>query len=290
MFFKYLEFLIAPFRKARSAAMKARNVKGRVQMDVNRAKSLKNQAKQNINKAKKMGAQAKQAGQKAQQGVQSAREGAQNAQQRVAGVGGGGAQGAGTQAQGAGGAQPAQGGHPGAAPGQAGGAPAASASGGAVIEKKGMCCWKKYFCGQCGEEMEKTWDMCPFCAQSGAEVPATASPASKTRAFMIDAAGSGSQMQLLGWVVPLKGPQRGELYTLAPVSIVGTDPSCTVCLSDGYMSSHHAEIKAEAGVWILRDLGSTNGTYVNDKRVDQHELVDNDFVQFGQSLVKFKTI
>jgi pSer/pThr/pTyr-binding forkhead associated (FHA) protein len=40
----------------------------------------------------------------------------------------------------------------------------------------------------------------------------------------------------------------------------------------------------------LRDLGSTNGTYVNDRRVDQHELVDNDFVQFGKSLVKFKTL
>ena len=160
-----------------------------------------------------------------------------------------------------------------------------------AIKSKGMCCWKTHYCAQCESEMDKTWDVCPYCAQAGAEVaPPSASPGAKTRAFMVDAAGSGSQMQLLGWVVPLKGPQRGELYTLAPVSVVGTDPSCTVCLQDSYMSSHHAEIKAEAGVWILRDLGSTNGTYVNDKRIDQHELVDNDFVMFGQSLVKFKTI
>ena len=94
----------------------------------------------------------------------------------------------------------------------------------------------------------------------------------------------------VGWVVPLKGVQRGELYTLAPLSLVGTDPGCTVCLDDEFMSARHAEIKAENGVWILRDLGSTNGTYVNDKRVDRHELVDNDFVQFGKSLVKFKTL
>ena len=88
----------------------------------------------------------------------------------------------------------------------------------------------------------------------------------------------------------MQGAQRGELYSLAPVSLIGTEPTCTVVLHDQYMSSQHAEIKAEGGVWILRDLGSTNGTYVNDKRVDKHELVDNDFVKFGQSLVKFKSL
>jgi pSer/pThr/pTyr-binding forkhead associated (FHA) protein len=37
-------------------------------------------------------------------------------------------------------------------------------------------------------------------------------------------------------------------------------------------------------------MGSTNGTYVNDKRVDKQELVDNDFIKFGQFLVKFKSL
>ena len=159
-----------------------------------------------------------------------------------------------------------------------------------AIRKKGFLCFKKHFCTQCDSQLEKSWDMCPYCAQPGAAPVVAVGPGPKTRAIMVDAAGAGSQMQLLGWLVPLQGAQRGELYTLAPVSVVGTDPGCTVCLLDDYMSAHHAEIKAEAGVWMLRDLGSTNGTYVNDKRVDQHELVDNDFVRFGKSLVKFKTL
>jgi len=56
------------------------------------------------------------------------------------------------------------------------------------------------------------------------------------------------------------------------------------------MSGQHAEIKAENGMWILRDKGSTNGTYVNNRRVDRHELVDNDFIKFGQAMCKFKSL
>lgn len=149
---------------------------------------------------------------------------------------------------------------------------------------------RRKVCTQCNTELDKSWDSCPYCAQAAAAQQGQAQSAPmKTQAFMLDAAGAGS-VQLLGWLIPIKGPQRGELYTLAPHSVIGTEPTCQVVLIDQYMSSQHAEIKAEAGVWILRDLGSTNGTYVNDKRVDQHELVDNDFVKFGQSLVKFKSL
>lgn len=148
----------------------------------------------------------------------------------------------------------------------------------------GSLWWKKHLCANCGQELDKTWDRCPYCAPGAQPAPM------KTQAIMVDAAGMGNGMQLLGWLVPLKGPQRGELYTLAPITSIGTDPGCTVVLTDGYMSSHHAEIKAEGGTWVLRDLKSTNGTYVNDKRIEQHELLDNDFVKLGQSVLKFKSL
>jgi len=179
---------------------------------------------------------------------------------------------------------------PGQMPGMPPGAPAAPGMpAGAInpnpeVKKVGLFGRKKV-CTQCGQELHKSWDACPYCAQASQQ----AAPAQKTMAFMIDTAG-GPAMQMLGWIVPVKGPQRGQLFTLAPVSVVGTEPDCTVVLTDQYMSSKHAEIKAEGGTWVLRDLGSTNGTFVNDKRIDQHELIDNDFVKFGQSLVKFKSL
>ena len=164
-----------------------------------------------------------------------------------------------------------------------GGPPPMNGPGGIVVT--GMLWWKKHLCAQCGQQLDKTWDRCPYCTQ-GAPVAAS----HKTQAIMIDAAGAGAGLKLCGWLVGLKGPQRGELFTLEPVSSIGTDPGCTIVLSDSYMSSRHCEIRAEAGVWVLRDLRSTNGTYVNDKRIEQHELVDSDFIKLGQSVVKFKSL
>jgi len=183
---------------------------------------------------------------------------------------------------------------PGGAPGMAGGMAAGAAMGAAAgmeapaIKKKGFLFWKKHFCTQCEEKLDKSWDSCPYCAE-GASETAPVQP-TKTQAIMLDAAGVGQQTQMLGWLIPLMGPQRGELFTLAPISSIGTDGQCTVVLMDKFMSLVHTEIKAEGGAWILRDLGSTNGTYVNDRRVDMHELVDNDFVKIGQSLLKFKSL
>ena len=160
-----------------------------------------------------------------------------------------------------------------------------------AIRTTGFWVFKKKFCTQCEQQLDKSWDACPFCAQIAAQ--AAAAPAKlqkmKTQALVIDASGQAG-VQLLGWVIPLQGPQKGELFTLQPVTTIGTDPKCNIVLNDKFMSSRHAEIKAENGMWVLRDAGSTNGTYVNNKRVDRHELVDNDFVKFGSAMLKFKSL
>jgi hypothetical protein len=187
----------------------------------------------------------------------------------------------------AGGQPMQQNGQPGAP--AAGAAPAPAAP--PPIRTSGFWIFKKKFCMQCQQQLDNTWDQCPYCAQGAAAAAANVPKAAlKTQAFVLDSGGNPGSMQLLGWIVPLQGPQRGELFTLTPASVVGTEPTCTVCLQDGFMSQKHAEIKAEGGVWVLRDLGSTNGTYVNNRRVDKHELVDNDFIKFGNAMVKFKSL
>ena len=160
------------------------------------------------------------------------------------------------------------------------------------IRTTGFWIFKKKFCTQCEQQLDKSWDGCPFCAQIAQQ--AAAAPAKlqkmKTQALVLDQAGNAGSAQLLGWLVPLQGPQKGELFTLMPSNIIGTDATCNIVLQDKFMSSRHAEIKAEQGMWILRDSGSTNGTYVNNKRVDRHELVDNDFIKFGSAMCKFKSL
>jgi hypothetical protein len=252
MFLKYFDFIFAPFRAINSKIVGVKNIKGNIKVDVQRVQMLGKVGQARVAEAKdKMNA----AGGQAQQGAQAM--------------------------------QQATGQAPGAAPA----APAAPSA--PAIRTEGFWFFKKKFCTQCSSQLDNSWDSCPFCAQIAQQVVVAATAPKgplKTQAFVIDASGQPGQMQLLGWLVPLQGPQRGELFTLSPNSSIGTEPTCTVCLNDKFMSSKHAEIKAEGGLWVLKDLGSTNGTYVNNKRVDKHELVDNDFIKFGSALVKFKSL
>jgi pSer/pThr/pTyr-binding forkhead associated (FHA) protein len=56
------------------------------------------------------------------------------------------------------------------------------------------------------------------------------------------------------------------------------------------MSTIHAEIVCKQQGFVLNDLGSTNGTFVNERKVTEHELVDNDTFVLGKTEFKFKSI
>ena len=88
---------------------------------------------------------------------------------------------------------------------------------GPPITPKGFWIFKKKFCTQCEQQLDKSWDACPFCAQMAqqAAVAPAKLQALKTLAFVIDSAGSQA-VQLLGWLVPLQGANRGELFALQP--------------------------------------------------------------------------
>jgi hypothetical protein len=298
MFLKYLEPIFKPYRMMRNYIVSVRTTRGNILAEARRVKSFGNLAKGKVAQAK--GQVAKAQGQAAQAQGQAAQMQGQAAQMRgqvqgqISGQTPGRAPMPGQpapQAQ-ARGAMPGQMQMP---PGQM---PRAQMSPGQMpvamnpnppIKTVGFFRRRKV-CTQCSSELDKTWDSCPYCAQAAQSgQPAAAAPkANKTQAFMVE--GGGSMRQLLGWLVPIDGPQRGELYTLSQQSTIGTEPTCQVVLTDQYMSTKHAEIKVEKGAWIVRDLGSTNGTYVNDQRISQRELVDGDFIRFGQSVTKFKSL
>jgi pSer/pThr/pTyr-binding forkhead associated (FHA) protein len=53
-------------------------------------------------------------------------------------------------------------------------------------------------------------------------------------------------------------------------------------IEEDSMSSHHAELRLEDGVYVLQDLGSTNGTFCNDEPVDVVKLKEGDRIRFGK--------
>jgi len=80
--------------------------------------------------------------------------------------------------------------------------------------------------------------------------------------------------------------RRPGLLSLAPQLaagriVLGRSSGCQLVLADDTVSRRHAELRLVDGRWHLRDLGSSNGTWVNGRRVVEAEVVAGDDVQLG---------
>jgi hypothetical protein len=73
-------------------------------------------------------------------------------------------------------------------------------------------------------------------------------------------------------------------------STIGRLESNTIAVPDTGMSRHHTEIMADESKFILTDLGSTNGTFVNGKRVAEAELKDGDTIEIGKVALRFRRL
>jgi pSer/pThr/pTyr-binding forkhead associated (FHA) protein len=91
-------------------------------------------------------------------------------------------------------------------------------------------------------------------------------------------------------LVVTEGPLRGTTIPLGASSVlIGRAPSCTLVLDDDYSSSRHARIFPQDGGWFVEDLGSTNGTFLGDKKVEQPTPVTPGAqVRVGQSVLELQ--
>lgn len=69
--------------------------------------------------------------------------------------------------------------------------------------------------------------------------------------------------------------------------IVGRGQDCHLTLNDSAVSRQHAYIEPRAGNYMVVDMGSTNGSYVNDELVEKKLLVSGDLVRIGKHIMKF---
>jgi hypothetical protein len=100
------------------------------------------------------------------------------------------------------------------------------------------------------------------------------------------------QHEVVAWLVVASGTLRGRDFRLpGGTARLGTSPECEIALeSEAYVSSRHAEIRFESGRYLLRDLNSTNGTFVNDERISERALHDGDRVRLALTQLVFKSL
>jgi len=125
--------------------------------------------------------------------------------------------------------------------------------------------------------------VCPFCG--GRRDPVTGVCACTPGASAAPAAPVWSAPCLVG----VAGPYTSMTFPLDRDHIeIGRDASNTIILDgDPAVSRKHAVITRQGGVYSVRDLGSTNGTYVNGARVQSAALSPGDVVHFGGSSFRF---
>jgi diguanylate cyclase (GGDEF)-like protein len=89
-------------------------------------------------------------------------------------------------------------------------------------------------------------------------------------------------------LVVIYGDDLGRKHNLdAPSILIGRSNTSDIQIDQESVSRNHAKILNTGKSVILRDLGSTNGTYVNDDLLDEHMLRDGDLIKVGRTIFKF---
>ncbi|HVL85916.1 MAG TPA: FHA domain-containing protein [Pseudonocardia sp.] len=113
----------------------------------------------------------------------------------------------------------------------------------------------------------------------------TEQPAEEQPVSGVDALPAGSAL-----LVVKRGPNAGSRFLLdRPTTSAGRHPDSDIFLDDVTVSRRHAEFRRDAGEFVVVDVGSLNGTYVNREPVDTAVLANGDEVQIGKFRLVFLT-
>ena len=89
-------------------------------------------------------------------------------------------------------------------------------------------------------------------------------------------------------VIMRDGETVDEVEVTGEVMTIGRDSDADVTLDDSSVSRRHATLSQVNSQFFIEDLGSTNGTYLNKKRISIHVLKNGDLIQVGHYAVRFE--
>ncbi|MEW6155124.1 MAG: FHA domain-containing protein [Actinomycetota bacterium] len=153
--------------------------------------------------------------------------------------------------------------------------------------------WAAVYCNQCGHRNPAG---ATFCSSCGAVLEP---PDDETTVTFAPAEGVGDVADeeltvtlgelsaTMAMVIVKRGPNAGSKFVLdADVTRAGRHPNSDIFLDDITVSRRHAEIVRVEGGFMVKDVGSLNGTYLNRERIEEARLGSGDELQIG----KFKLV
>ena len=84
------------------------------------------------------------------------------------------------------------------------------------------------------------------------------------------------------------GDEQTVLVLGADPIVFGRDPECDVAIDNSKVSRHHCELRLWNHEYVLKDLGSQNGSHVNEQQVDVAQLQPGDEIRIGSTKFFFE--
>jgi pSer/pThr/pTyr-binding forkhead associated (FHA) protein len=160
------------------------------------------------------------------------------------------------------------------------------------------------FCAQCGHQNAEDSRFCARCGAALTTSAAAPAPGEATTTISLtgldtpDDAQDDLSADLLLESLPIgnallvvqRGPNAGSRFLLdKDLTTVGRHPDSDIFLDDVTVSRRHAEFSRAGDGFVVRDVGSLNGTYLNRERIETTAVHSGDEVQVGKFRLLFFT-
>jgi hypothetical protein len=163
-------------------------------------------------------------------------------------------------------------------------------------------------CPTCGREQDPSWEYCPHCVVP--ETPTPVEPLTEPEPLVSTetlerevAIGPVSpappdtvvlrpkEVVRLAYLVQTSGMRKGVTHHLGEITNIGRDATDNeIVVDDDTVSRRHAKIKLGEGKFVLYDLATANGTFVNGKQIVKQALMENDAVKMGETTFTFMEV
>jgi hypothetical protein len=159
--------------------------------------------------------------------------------------------------------------------------------------RKDLSSLQRMVCARCGHANPAE---ARFCSSCGAPLAGDENTDTTLTLSAVEAADLEDELERyleglppgVGLLVVRHGPETGSSYRLETASTaIGRHPESGIFLDDITVSRRHVLLEKDAEGYLLRDVGSLNGTYVNRERVDEARLKHGDEVQIGRYRLSF---